>query len=145
MHCLAAETGNERWFSADVAKFLSASSTRLYTADETGRLLILDRRSGAQLGNMATELLPIKVQNTQTDRIYLATDTGLLQCLREIDQVKPLVHELPPDPGAAPQRAADGLPLPRRPLPRRIAKWMPRRGPKRPPTADDPFGAEAQP
>ena len=50
MHCLAAETGNERWFSADVAKFLSASSTRLYTADETGRLLILDRRSGGLTG-----------------------------------------------------------------------------------------------
>ncbi len=103
MHCLSADTGNERWFSADVAKFISASSTRLYTSDEAGQLLVVDRRSGAHLGRMATELLPIKVQNIQTDRLYLATDTGLLQCLREIDQVKPLVHELPPDPEATPQ------------------------------------------
>jgi outer membrane protein assembly factor BamB len=142
LHCLAADTGDERWFSADVAKFLSASSTRLYTADETGRLLILDRRSGAQLGNMATELLPIKVQNTQTDRIYLATDTGLLQCLREIDQVKPIVHELPPDPEAtppggrrAPAAAAAAAPAADREMEAEAGADAAAEG-------DDPFGAQ---
>ncbi len=41
---------------------------------------------------MPTELLPIKLLNTETDRLYLATDTGLVQCLHEIEQVKPILH-----------------------------------------------------
>jgi hypothetical protein len=37
-------------------------------------------------------LLPIKMINFQTDRIYLASDTGLIQCLHEIELPQPLNH-----------------------------------------------------
>jgi outer membrane protein assembly factor BamB len=136
MYCLSAEKGAERWFTGDVAKFISASATRLYTADETGRLIILDRRSGAHLDRMPTELLPIKVVNIQTDRIYLATKKGLVQCLREIERVTPLVHTLPPDPNLAPAPAAAA----RQPAATSEAPAGDDAAP-----ADDPFGNDAQP
>ncbi|HVU87039.1 MAG TPA: PQQ-binding-like beta-propeller repeat protein [Pirellulales bacterium] len=146
MHCLAADSGNERWFSADVAKFIAASRTRLYTADEQDRLVIVDRRSGAHLGRMATELLPIKVENTQTDRVYLATDTGLLQCLHEIDQVKPLVHELPPDPEATPAGGRRAPAAAAAAAPGAAAdREMEADAPADAAADDDPFGAAAQP
>jgi outer membrane protein assembly factor BamB len=139
MFCLSADKGIEKWFSPNVAKFISASATRLYTADETGRILVLDRRGGAQLSVMRTELLPIKVNNIQTDRIYLATETGLLQCLREIDLVKPLVHAVPKEPNeAAPRRPAAA--------PAAAARAMDEDAGDEPAAAaDDPFGADAQP
>jgi hypothetical protein len=35
-------------------------------------------------------MLPVKYTNTQTDRIYLATETGLVQCLHEAEQATPI-------------------------------------------------------
>jgi outer membrane protein assembly factor BamB len=110
MFCLAAENGAERWFSRDVAQFVAASATRLYTADEAGQMQILDARSGAHIDMLPTQTLPIKVHNVQTDRIYLATTKGMLQCLREIQQVRPLNHIFAPavaPPEAKPGKAAE--------------------------------------
>jgi hypothetical protein len=140
MYCLSAETGKERWFTSAVSKFISASPTRLYTTDESGRLMILDRASGAHLDLLPTELIPIKVVNIQTDRVFLATTTGLLQCLREVDLVKPHLHAIAPEPGPA------GPPAARAPAaaaaPAEAADEMPADAAA---AADDPFGAEAQP
>jgi hypothetical protein len=36
--------------------------------------------------------MPMKVSNGVNDRIYLATEGGIVQCLREIDQVNPIVY-----------------------------------------------------
>lgn len=47
----------------------------------------------ALLDFLPTELLPQKLLNTETDRLYLATDRGLVQCLHEIEQSQPLVHD----------------------------------------------------
>ena len=48
-----------------------------------------DRRA---VGQSAVPNLPIRVANHQTDRIYLVSETGLVQCLREVEAVKPLVY-----------------------------------------------------
>jgi len=137
MYCLSADKGAERWFTADVAKFLAASATRLYTADDTGRLMILDRRSGAHLERLSTELLPIKVVNIQTDRIYLATTKGLIQCLREVEQVTPLVHAIPADPYATAAGTATRAPRGEAPAAESA--------PATEAAADDPFAAESEP
>ena len=92
---------------------------------------------------MATELLPIKVQNTQTDRIYLA-QTRLAAMPREIDQVKPLVHELPPDPEAAPT-GGRRTPAATAAAPAANREMDAEAGAEAAADGDDPFGAEAQP
>jgi len=99
MFALTADKGAERWFSRNVAQWVAASATRLYTVDEAGQLMVLDARSGAHIDTLPTQTLPIKVHNVQTDRIFLATSRGMIQCLREIEQVRPLNHTFAPLPG----------------------------------------------
>ena len=92
MFCCEAKTGKQLWSAPDIMQFVAASKQRVYAADKAGRTQILDLKTGARLDVLATELLPIKLLNPQTDRLYLATDTGLIQCLHEIERVKPLLH-----------------------------------------------------
>ena len=92
MHCLAVKTGKDLWFAPDVFQFVAASKARVYATDRLGRLVVLDAQSGARLDAIATENAPIKLLNTDTDRIYLADETGLIQCLHEVEQSEPIVH-----------------------------------------------------
>ena len=92
MYCLEAKTGKNLWFAPDMVQFVAASKARVYATDRIGRLAVLDARSGAPLDAIATQNIPIKLLNTQTDRVYLADDRGLIQCLREIEQSEPIVH-----------------------------------------------------
>lgn len=105
-------SGRETWYAAGVKKFLAASAQRLYAADYVGRLLVLDALSGARLATLATEALDLKVCNTRTDRIYVGTTTGVLQCLRERELTAPLKHgpaaEASPAPAARPAAAPAG-------------------------------------
>jgi outer membrane protein assembly factor BamB len=100
LYKLALESGEELWSSPSVFKFIAASPTRLYTADSAGRMLILDAQSGTRLGMMSTENLPIKVFNRDNDRIYLASPTGLVQCLREVALKEPALWHLEASPTA---------------------------------------------
>lgn len=89
---LALETGQEIWSSRGPYQFVSASPTRVYTADVKGQLLMIDARSGAHLGTLATQASSIKVFNRENDRVYLVTPTGLVQCLREVGLKEPVWH-----------------------------------------------------
>lgn len=98
---LAPETGEELWSSRGAYQFIAASPTRLYTADAKGQLLIIDAKSGAHLGALATQGSTIKVFNRDNDRVYLLTTTGLVQCLHEVGLKEPAWHN------AIPVSAAD--------------------------------------
>jgi hypothetical protein len=58
----------------------------------TGRLAILDAKTGGRIALMGSNLLDVFYSNTQTDRIIVGTSTGVLQCLRESELEWPLVH-----------------------------------------------------
>ena len=92
MYCLAAKTGKNLWSVQNVTQFVAASKSRIYVADRIGRLLVLNADSGARLGAIPAENATIKLVNADTDRIYLADDGGLIQCLHEIEQTEPLEH-----------------------------------------------------
>jgi len=105
-----AATGEEGWFAPGVRQVLSVSPTRVYTIDEQGRMLVLDKQTGARLDLLNTELLDLRVTNIVTDRIYLGTTSGLLQCLHERELVEPVIHHQPviappPKPGEQPADA----------------------------------------
>jgi len=95
MYRLDAETGNQIWFAPDVRRFISASPTRLYVSDSVNRTLALDVETGAHLGTMSTERLTVLVPNVENDRLYLATESGLIQCFHEVGLDQPAMHELP--------------------------------------------------
>lgn len=93
MYCLESKTGKNLWFSPGVVQFVAASGDRVYAADRLGRILILDAANGARLDRLHTENGTIKLTNTDTDRIYLINRKGLIQCLREEELTKPIMHD----------------------------------------------------
>ena len=107
LYCLEAKTGRETWWAPNVKQFISASEKRVYATDRLGNILILDRRSGARLDTLQAEQLPIKLINADSDRLYLASDTGRLQCLHEIELSEPLNHHAPPPEEPAEDTAED--------------------------------------
>ncbi len=92
MYAIDVATGQDIWWTPNVARFVAASKERIYVADKAGRLLSLNAETGQRLDSLPLENVPIKLANSQTDRIFLATDTGLVQCLHEIELVEPLLH-----------------------------------------------------
>ncbi|HYW80613.1 MAG TPA: hypothetical protein VE890_13600, partial [Thermoguttaceae bacterium] len=138
MHSLDGETGRELWWAPQIRRFIAASKQRLYVEDRLGRILILRADTGARLDVLPVTGMPIKLSNCQTDRIYLCTDTGLLQCLHEVEQVEPIRH------GEARRKAARGETTAKADAPDTADE------PKAPaneavPATDDPFGSGAAP
>lgn len=106
--------GLQVWFQRGVANVLSVGSGRVYALDTFGRLAVYDLATGRNFGAMPLPTVDLPVLNAATDRIYLATSTGLIQCLRETALAKPLAHAAgfavppKPQPGAPPAAPADG-------------------------------------
>ncbi len=92
MFCIDAKSGKQCWWAPEIVRFLAASKHRVYGADRGGRTQVLDAKGGARLDILPTELSAVKLANTETDRIYLATDTGLVQCLHEIELSQPIPY-----------------------------------------------------
>jgi outer membrane protein assembly factor BamB len=111
MYCLSATTGEQIWYTPGAAQFLAATASNVYAADSLGRLLTISAAAGGVSDRLDTSQLPLKVQNRRTDRLYLATLNGLLQCFREPGAEKPTIHEgvapAAPAPAAATEPAAD--------------------------------------
>ena len=92
LFCINIATGKQVWWAPEILHFVAQGKERVYASDRSGRLRILDARNGAMLDCLPTSTMPIKVSNGQTDRIYLATEGGTIQCLRELEQVAPLAY-----------------------------------------------------
>ena len=93
MYCLEAKTSKNLWWTPGVMQFVAAGKDRVYAVDRGGQLLTLNAADSAQLDAMPTENVYMKLTNADTDRIYLISDRGLIQCLHEIGQTEPLVHD----------------------------------------------------
>ena len=83
MFQIDAETGIERWRSPHPTRFVAASPDRLYGTDPLGNLVILDRDTGNLVGALDTNAFELAAVNTENDRIYLISQSGLIICLRE--------------------------------------------------------------
>ncbi len=96
MYCLDAETGGDgksadaKWYSPGVCKFIACSKHRVYALDQGHMMLILDRVSGQKISAVPMMDYKFICVNTQNDRIYFATETGVVQCLREMALTTPL-------------------------------------------------------
>jgi len=102
LHCVDAANGQALWEAPHVTQFAAASEKRVYGVDELGALVVLDAASGSLLERMPTEGTEALV-NDQTDRLYLVSNDGVVQCLHEIGAKQPLQH-VPP---AAEAKAAE--------------------------------------
>lgn len=96
MYCLAGQDGAKLWHAAGITQFVSLSQSRVYAVDELERLIVLDAESGARLGLVSLDRISIKLVNRNSDRIYLASESGIVQCLHEVSAKSPKLHVPPP-------------------------------------------------
>ncbi len=98
MYCLDAKAGQVIWNAPGIRTFVSISPSRVYAVDQLGRLAVLDSRHGARLSSLTLEGISVKYANYQTDRIYLVSDTCVVQCLHETGLKSPVTYVPPPPP-----------------------------------------------
>ena len=91
MFQIDARNGEELWRSPYVTRFVAASPNRLYGTDRLGNLVVLDRDTGNLVGAMDTNAFELAAVNTENDRVYLLSRSGLIVCLREYGLDKPAV------------------------------------------------------
>ncbi len=92
MFSIDVETGTERWWTPRISKFVAASNERLYCMGKTDRLVVIDAKTGGHFGSMPMDNLDLILTNWKTDRIYVGTTTGTMQCLHETQLEWPLSH-----------------------------------------------------
>ena len=142
-----ADTGQEEWWTPGIFGFVSASGNRLYCTNANGRIVIVDIATGSRRGILQAELLAVKLINTQTDRLYMGTRNGLLQCLHEPQYDWPLLH-LDAEDAEEDKDSKDKKPKEKSPSDRGAAP-MPEDddpfggGDDKPAAGDDPFGGDA--
>ena len=111
MFCLSKSFGDLLWFQPNIRKFLGATRTRLFTSDAVGNIIVMSRKDGSSLGALPLRGYSVRLENDRTDRLYVATRSGLIVCLRELGQEFPRYHmnpELQPIlPIFAPENAED--------------------------------------
>jgi outer membrane protein assembly factor BamB len=106
LHCIDATSGAEIWSASGVNQFAAASKTRVYGVDDLGALVVLDAATGAPLGRIFRDTDTRALVNDQTDRIYLVSEDGLVQCYHELDARQPMYHRPKPAPPAPPATEA---------------------------------------
>ena len=106
--CIDAKNGQALWEAADITQFAAASKQRVYAVDQLGALVVLDAATGAVLGTMPNDEKTMALVNDQTDRIYLVSADGMVQCFHEIGADQVTYHN-PPEPPAP----AEGTEKPR--------------------------------
>jgi outer membrane protein assembly factor BamB len=82
--------GEILWKNDKAVKFLAENKKLVFALDKIGNLLILDRARGTQIGSLDTHDFTEAVQNDYTDRVYLAANDGMIFCVRDRENTKPL-------------------------------------------------------
>ena len=85
--------GKEVWFAPNISQVLAVHSDKLFGMDRKGNLRIVDNESGKVLGTIPTHGISIPLTNHINDRVYLVTSNGLVQCIRDINAVSPIIHD----------------------------------------------------
>jgi hypothetical protein len=107
---LSAATGRPLWPRPvpQVDTLLAASSERLYGADNYNNLMVLTRDDGRVLGRLPLDGFTKHVTNDRSDRIYVATESGLVMCLHESGRDFPRYHLHPERLPVLPEFAPEG-------------------------------------
>lgn len=76
----------------NISRYVGASETNLYLMDSFGSLVVVDRATKAITDRLEVGQIDLVLNNYQNDRLYIASKTGAMQCLREIKSERPFYH-----------------------------------------------------
>lgn len=95
---LSAATGEQLWTRPKprTREFLSASASRLFVSGTQNTLQVLTRATGEIENEFPLERFTVHLTNTHSDRVYVATEAGMVMCLHELGRDFPRFH-LHPD------------------------------------------------
>jgi hypothetical protein len=114
LHCVNAQTGLLEWQVPGIDQFAAVTKDYVYGMDRYGSIHILNVADGTPVGRIYNEGSLKALVNDQTDRLYLISEAGLVQCLHEIDADEPKSYVAPPktegQPGEAGKTPAEELP-----------------------------------
>ena len=104
MYRINPEDGIEQWWSPNIEKVLCASKDRVYCLARGNQFVVLDAQTGGRIDALNMRSLDLFHTNWQTDRIFVGTKTGVIQCLHEVGADWPTVHNVAdPEDSARPQ------------------------------------------
>ncbi len=94
MFCLDALTGDFAWDAPKLGfgRYLGASESRVYITDGFRNLLVVDPASGTVLSQCAIGEVDFVLPNRLTDRLYVGSKSGIVQCIHEIGSEMPYFH-----------------------------------------------------
>jgi hypothetical protein len=97
---IESETGrfSENWDTPveGIHHFLSATKKSIFALGNKNRLHVIDKSSGKFISSIPVGKVDRVLTNYQTDRIYLAANSGLIQCVREASSENPIFHNRDP-------------------------------------------------
>lgn len=97
LFCLETETGNLVWDApaTNINAILGGFGDQLFVRTVGGSLAVVDRKTGQTKSTFA-EVRPNRLlPNLKTNRLYLISDAGVVQCLRPIDSSLPKFNTQP--------------------------------------------------
>jgi len=116
LHCVDAKTGAHQWEVPGISQFAAATKAHVYGVDRFDSVRILNIADGAPVGRISSGGMLTALVNDQTDRLYMMSESGLVQCLHEIGAnepihyvVRPAAKTKPAEPAAEEYRG-DGQP-----------------------------------
>jgi outer membrane protein assembly factor BamB len=83
-------SGRQIWQNPSAKYYLASNPKCVYATDRSGRMLLLDRRLGTQLGTLDVRDFVVPVSNDMTDRVFLIANDGMLVCLHDREYGNPL-------------------------------------------------------
>lgn len=95
LYNLDVNNGELRWWVPSATQFVAVTSQRVFGSDPGGNIVVIDRKDGAVLGTLPLVDFSVRFANDRTDRLYLATTTGLVTCIRERGAELPVYHRYP--------------------------------------------------
>ena len=95
MYCLSSVTGEKKWWQPQGVHYLAATAKNVYATDRDDNLLILSRETGNVTGNLSLRRFSVRFANDRTDRVIVATESGLVMVLREKGRMMPTFHMYP--------------------------------------------------
>jgi hypothetical protein len=130
LYCLNASDGSLAWPNPvnQVQKVFGGTNDQILVSTLTAHLESIDAATGTVNAEFFATNVVDAIENPYTDRLYLMTSTGSIQCLRPIDNELPQLMMGSYDPTAKPQQPASATePMTEEPA--------------APPASGDPFGA----
>jgi outer membrane protein assembly factor BamB len=98
MHALDTKDGSLKWWTPGVQKLLAITASHVYGLTTDTQFVIIDINNGTQLVRIPAYANDFVFSNTVSDRIYLGTLEGLIQCLHERGADWPTIHSPEPPP-----------------------------------------------